>query len=60
MKREMIITEMGTEIQKWSFESFEQVEDFYLKNIDKWRLQNRVTKVIGKSIFIYGKNNQNG
>ena len=43
MKREMIITEMGTEIQKWSFESFEQVEDFYLK-----------------TIFIYGKNNQNG
>ena len=57
-KRDMIITALGTEIQKWQFENFDQVEEFYLNNIDKWRLQN--TKVIGTSILVYSKTNQNG
>jgi len=59
-KRDMIITALGTEIQKWQFENFEQVEEFYLNNIDRWRLQNKVTKVIGTSILVYSKTNRDG
>ena len=59
-KRDMIITALGTEIQKWQFENFEQVEEFYLNNIDRWRLQNKVTKVIGTSILVYSKTNKDG
>ena len=59
-KRDMIITALGTEIQKWQFENFEQVEEFYLNNIDRWRLQNKVTKVIGTSILVYRKTNKDG
>ena len=59
-KRDMIVTALGTEIQKWQFDNFDQVEEFYLNNIDRWRLQNKVTKVIGTSILVYSKTNQNG
>ena len=59
-KRDMIITALGTEIQKWQFENFDQVEEFYLNNIDRWRLQNKVTKVIGTSILVYSKTNKDG
>lgn len=59
-KRDMIVTALGTEIQKWQFENFDQVEEFYLNNIDRWRLQNKVTKVIGTSILVYSKTNPNG
>ena len=59
-KRDMIITALGTEIQKWQFENFELVEEFYLNNIDRWRLQNKVTKVIGTSILVYSKTNRDG
>tara|TARA_R100000030_G_C3169284_1_gene102826 strand:- start:5 stop:190 length:186 start_codon:yes stop_codon:yes gene_type:complete len=59
-KRDMIITALGTEIQKWQFENFEQVEEYYLNNIDRWRLQNKVTKVIGTSILVYSKTNKDG
>lgn len=59
-KRDMIITALGTEIQKWQFENFDQVEEFYLNNIDRWRLQNKVTKVIGTSILVYSKTNRDG
>jgi len=59
-KRDMILTALGTEIQKWQFENFEQVEEFYLNNIDRWRLQNKVTKVIGTSILVYSKTNKDG
>ena len=59
-KRDMIVTALGTEIQKWQFENFEQVEEFYLNNIDRWRLQNKVTKVIGTSILVYSKTNRDG
>ena len=59
-KRDMIVTALGTEIQKWQFENFDQVEEFYLNNIDRWRLQNKVTKVIGTSILVYSKTNKDG
>jgi len=59
-KRDMIVTALGTEIQKWQFENFDQVEEFYLNNIDRWRLQNKVTKVIGTSILVYSKTNRDG
>jgi len=59
-KRDMIITALGTVIQKWQFENYEQVEEFYLNNIDRWRLQNKVTKVIGTSILVYSKTNKDG
>ena len=57
IRESMIITGLGTEITKWQFEDFGQVEDFYINNIDRWRLQNKVTKVIGTSILVYSKNN---
>ena len=57
IRKSMIITGLGTEITKWQFEDFDQVEDFYINNIDRWRLQTKVTKVIGTSIFVYSKNN---
>jgi len=57
IRKSMIITGLGTEITKWKFDDFDQVEDFYTNNIDRWRLQNKVTKVIGTSILVYNKNN---
>lgn len=57
IRESMIITGLGTEITKWQFEDFGQVEDFYINNIDRWRLQHKVTKVIGTSILVYSKNN---
>ena len=57
IRKGMIITGLGTEITKWSFADFEQVEQFYINNIDKWRLQNKVTKVIGTNILVYSKHN---
>ena len=57
IRKGMIITGLGTEITKWSFDDFEQVEQFYINNIDKWRLQNKVTKVIGTNILVYSKHN---
>ena len=57
VRKGMIITGLGTEITKWDFDDFEQVEQFYINNIDRWRLENKVTKVIGTNIFVYSKNN---
>jgi len=57
IRKGMIITGLGTEITKWSFDDFEQVEQFYINNIDKWRIQNKVTKVIGTNILVYSKHN---
>tara|TARA_R100001510_G_C7521104_1_gene116576 strand:+ start:207 stop:431 length:225 start_codon:yes stop_codon:yes gene_type:complete len=57
IRKGMIITGLGTEITKWMFDDFEQVEQFYINNIDKWRLQNKVTKVIGTNILVYSKHN---
>ena len=57
IRKGMIITGLGTEITKWMFDDFEQVEQFYVNNIDKWRLQNKVTKVIGTNILVYSKHN---
>lgn len=57
VRKGMIITGLGTEITKWYFDDFEQVEQFYINNIDRWRLENKVTKVIGTNIFVYSKNN---
>ena len=57
IRKGMIITGLGTEITKWSFDDFEQVEQFYINNIDKWRIQNKVTKVIGTNILVYNKHN---
>jgi len=57
IRESMIITGLGTEITKWKFDDFDQLEDFYINNIDRWRLHNKVTKVIGTSILVYNKNN---
>ena len=57
IRKGMIITSLGTEITKWMFDDLEQVEDFYINNIDKWRLQDKVTKVIGTNILVYNKTN---
>ena len=57
IRKGTIITGLGTEITKWTFDDFDQVEEFYINNIDRWRLENKVTKVIGTKIFVYSKTN---
>ncbi len=42
-------------IDSIEFDTYDDLEIYFLKNINKWRLQRKATKVIGKKIFIFNK-----
>lgn len=50
-----IITKGGADIWKYEFDSFEAVESFFIGNIDRWKKEEKATKVIGHSILVFEK-----
>ena len=43
------------DIEMKSFNTFDELEEYFLKNMNKWRLARKATKVIGKKILIFSK-----
>lgn len=55
VKKTTIITGGGSDITKYEFKTFEEVEQYFYGNIDRWRNNNQNTKVIGTSILVFNK-----
>ena len=55
VKKTTIITGGGSDMLKYEFKTFEEVEQYFYGNIDRWRKNNQNTKVIGTSILVFNK-----
>ena len=53
-----IITKGGSDIWKYEFKTFEEVESFFVANIDRRKANKQNTKVIGTSIMVFAKENK--
>ena len=53
VKKSTIITGGGADMTRIEFKTFEQLENYYYGNIDRWRKNNQATKVIGTVILVH-------
>ena len=53
VKKSTIITGGGADMTRIEFKTFEQLENYYYGNIDRWHKNNQATKVIGTVILVH-------
>ena len=55
MVKNEIVTEDGNTVMRFKFDSFVDLEEFYLDNYDLWKKQKRASKVIGTVLLVFDK-----